>query len=366
MKRVPSYFPPGGKADLAFIGEAPGNEEVEEGVPLVGPSGKVFNQMLRTARVDRDACFITNVFDEKLPENSLDKWTMNKTQAKKAKVWGELEKKAPIVTKGASGRWLMPEYWGHVERLFRELEEVKPKVIVPLGTTALWAICDVTHIMAWRGTISELEMSWGTCRVIPTIHPAYVIRAWKSFVTVAGDIKKAADEVERVRRGETLEDTLLSPEFVLNPSLDDIRKWWEEEQTYDGLLGVDIETGGGQIKCVGFSTEQGPGINVPFVSGADHSLSYWGSVEEECEAWHLVGEMCRASRRKVLQNGTYDLYWLYRIAGIEVRGYEEDTRLMHHAAYPEMPKSLEFLGPTYCRIKPWKTMRTFKAEKKDD
>ena len=65
--------------------------------------------------------------------------------------------------------------------------------------------------------------------------------------------------------------------------------------------------------------------------------------------------MCETETAKVGQNFTYDLSWLWHLYGIRVNNYSQDTRLLSHALYPELPKSLEFLGATYARERAWKT-----------
>src|SRR5216110_450854 len=49
-----------GKARIAFVGEQPGDQEDRQGAPFVGPAGKLLDQALAQAHIDRSACYVTN------------------------------------------------------------------------------------------------------------------------------------------------------------------------------------------------------------------------------------------------------------------------------------------------------------------
>src|SRR5262249_43800881 len=126
--QTPSTPPP---ISIAFVAEAPSDEELERGVPLVGPAGRHFNALLKSAGIRRDRCLVTNVFDEKLPGNDVAAWTV---PLKEARALGCTD--VPPI--GKSG-FLAPRHRWHLDRLAQELAQWKPHVIVPLGGTALWA-----------------------------------------------------------------------------------------------------------------------------------------------------------------------------------------------------------------------------------
>lgn len=64
------------------------------------------------------------------------------------------------------------------------------------------------------------------------------------------------------------------------------------------------------------------------------------------------------------QNQTYDHIWLYEVFGIRVRGAEHDTRLMHHALFPELPKDLPYMVKLHTSFAmDWKLLN--KSEKKE-
>jgi hypothetical protein len=70
----------------------------------------------------------------------------------------------------------------------------------------------------------------------------------------------------------------------------------------------------------------------------------------------------------VLQNGLYDVQWLWRKLGMPVRQFTEDTMIRHHSMYSELEKGLGFLGSVYTDMPSWKAMRkrSDEMEKSDD
>jgi len=148
---------------------------------------------------------------------------------------------------------------------------------------------------------------------------------------------------------------------------EEIEAFWHEHLANAGWISIDIETipKFRQITCISFSPNPDLALVVPFVDELKESQSYWGSAVEELAAWEAVKEICKSDIPKVGQNFDYDWRWLYDM-GIGVRNAAHDTRLMHHALYPELPKDLGFLGSVYCNEAAWKTYRGRKSEKREE
>lgn len=89
---------------------------------------------------------------------------------------------------------------------------------------------------------------------------------------------------------------------------------------------------------------------------AGQGYSYWQTKEEEVTVWKVIRWLLKQTIPKIFQNGMYDLAYLVRY-GFEVACCEEDTMLLHHALYPELPKGLGFLGSIYTNEASWKLMR---------
>lgn len=349
---VPSQWPAKLPVKIAFVGEAPSWEEVKDGRPFTGPSGRLFNSMMRTAQLDRDEYFITNVFDEKLPDNKVKSWCV---PLKVARELGCTDI-PPIGTNG----FLHPDHRHHLARLGLELLKAGPTVIVPLGGTALWAFTGASNITQMRGTAFPATRVVPGTKIVPTFHPSYVMKQYNHYHIVVRDLQYAAKEAEQGTTVVQAERRLL-----LSPTLSDIRGAMQEMQKSE-LLSVDIETGWGQITCIGFAWSAQDALCVPFIDHRAVNKSYWQTVEEEVEAWRLVRAICASDVPKLGQNfGGYDFMWLLYKYGIAVRNLKHDTRLLSHAIYPELPKDLGFLGSSWATQGAWKHMGK-KGDKRDD
>lgn len=345
---------------IAFVGEAPGDVEVARGKPMVGPSGRILTQACQIAGIDRETCWVGNVFDEQLPDNDVESWCSGLAESR---TWGghPLPPSWLPLPPISRGHFLRPEYHYHLARLEKELKALKPTVIIPLGGTALWAFNGVSNISKHRGAVAEASMTCMGAKLIPTFHPAAILHMYKYFTVMVFDLLKAKEEAK------TKEITYTLRELWLEPGLDDIRAF--KRSVLDAeYLSIDIETlpAFRQITCVGFADSIERALTIPFTDKRQPDNSYWRSVEEEVEAWKLVAELCGLAMPKIGQNFTYDIQWLLAKAGIRVKNYLHDTRLMHHALYSELPKDLGFLGSCYAREKSWKMYRSDKAEKKDE
>lgn len=316
---VPAQYPEHYPTRIAFVGEAPGQSEIEKGIPLVGSSGNVFNAMLRTANLDRREFLITHVFDFKL-EDHPDVKTIE----------------------------AMPEYPSQISRLRSELEDTRPSIIVPLGATALWAFTGDTSIGSQRGAIQPAKYIVPGAKLLPTFEPKFVIKQWKFFSVVTADFIRA------YREGGYRDIRLPKRELLIEPSVQEIRDTLPRLLNSD-LLSVDIETGWGLITNLGFAPSREFAINIPFVDVRKPNKSFY-NLQDEIEVWKLVKEVMESATPKLGQNfAGYDAYWFIDHTGIAPRNLLHDTRLIHHNLYPELPKDLEFMGSSYTEQGAWKT-----------
>lgn len=341
FEHVPAQQPAAIPCPLAFVGEAPGETEVCRGIPLCGPSGRLFDKMLRLAGIERADCWVGNVFDFKLPDNKLKNiCTPDKNSV-------------PVPGCG----FLAPDHHRQLDRLAAELAAAQPRVIVPLGGTALWAFTGRADITRSRGALAVTERILPGTPMLPTFHPAYVLHSYGALQTVVADLKKAAAAAQG-HTGET------PRELWLEPTLEDLHAFGGFLPQVD-LLSVDIETAFGQITCIGFATDCRRAICVPFVDYRRPSRSYWEDASAELAAWQWVASVLSSPVPKLFQNGPYDVWWLTR-AGFRVCNWREDTRLQQHARSPEEPKSLAYMASRWARIGPWKLMVAHNKEKRDD
>lgn len=342
---------------LAVVGESWGQHENMFQVPLVWWSGIELARMFAETQItgafsvpdsgiepamikhwNTTGHFYTNVFAEHPANNQIDSWCLQKKELPPDYV-------TPYYKPGL---YFKPEFLPHLERLHEELTTVRPNLILALGNAACWALLGTAQITNLRGTIAWSK--WANAKVLPTFHPAYVLRQWNLRTIVLQDLLKARRELEfpEIRRPERW--------ITVDPSIHDIHEWMQRPATH---YSVDIETTHGQISMIGFARSRSDAIVIPFIKGEKEN--YWPTHEDEVRAWTLVRAMLEGPQVKIFQNGLYDLQYLTNM-GFRPRNCTEDTMLLHHALFPEQRKGLGFLGSIYTNEASWKLMRTRKAD----
>ena len=144
-------------ARLMFVGEAPGADEDEQGKPFVGRAGKLLTKIIESIGLKREEVFIGNINRCRPPKN-----------------------RTPLPDETATCRPF----------LLREIEVIKPDVIVVLGATAAHNLLQVkTPIGQLRGMFHD----YFGVKVMPTFHPAYLLRDPHKKREVWEDMKKVRD-----------------------------------------------------------------------------------------------------------------------------------------------------------------------------
>ena len=132
------------KSQIMLIGEAPGANEDEEGLPFVGRAGILLDKMLASINLDRKKVYISNIVNYRPPEN-------------RRPTDEEIKRYLPFITK--------------------HIEIINPKILVLLGSTAMNALIGKEIVISkMRG--KWLEKEFGSCKtsVIITFHPAFLMR----------------------------------------------------------------------------------------------------------------------------------------------------------------------------------------------
>ena len=132
------------KSKIMLIGEAPGSNEDQEGLPFVGRAGVLLDKMLASINLDRKKVYISNVINYRPPEN-------------RRPTNEEINRYLPFVKK--------------------HIEIISPKILILLGSTAMNALIgDDVVISKARGKWVEKE--FGNCKtsIIVTFHPAFLMR----------------------------------------------------------------------------------------------------------------------------------------------------------------------------------------------
>jgi DNA polymerase len=141
------------EAELMFVGEAPGGDEDVQGIPFVGRAGQLLTKIIEAIELSRDQVYIANVIKCRPPQNR------NPEQ-------DEVDSCEPF--------------------LFRQIDAIRPRVIVALGKFAAQALLrTLDPISRLRGRVFEYRGA----KLVPTFHPAYLLRNPGSKREVWEDMK---------------------------------------------------------------------------------------------------------------------------------------------------------------------------------
>jgi len=155
------------KAKIMLIGEAPGSNEDQEGLPFVGRAGTLLDKMLNSINLDRKKVYISNIINYRPPDN-------------RRPTDEEIKRYLPFITK--------------------HIEIINPKVLVLLGSTAMNALIgnDVV-ISKMRG--KWIEKKFGSCKtsVIITFHPAFLMRQPVQKKMAWIDLKMIRDKKNKLK-----------------------------------------------------------------------------------------------------------------------------------------------------------------------
>jgi uracil-DNA glycosylase family 4 len=315
-------------ARIALIGEAPGEQEERDGLPFVGTSGQELDRMLADAGLRRGECYITNVTLDRPPGNDIGLWINKNKTAREGEV-------------RCRNKWVQPNVARDIEELHNALLTINPAVIVPLGNTALWAVSPYNSVDKWRSSLLRSDVAGLSATVIPTYHPAAVLRnyAWRS-VTVH-DLRRARSAVAQPP---------IAPawSFIIRPTykqvLDIIQFLYSLCDIEPTRIVCDLEIKRNEIVCIGLAWSQREAICIPFY----HEAGRYFTAEQSAEIMWLLGQLfdhpnCLLSN----QNIAFDIQFLFEKGGIWPRA-QFDTMLAQNVLFPGTPKSLDYLASMYC------------------
>lgn len=323
---------------IMIVGEYWSEQEEREGKPFAGPAAGVLYGILQQVGISCSDCYFTNAFNLRPPGNRFEN------------LCGKKPDGIPGYRPVFNGKYVLAKYQPEMERLWEEIERVRPNIIVALGNFALWALCKKSGIKKYRG--SPLPTHDGRYKVIPTWPPSSVLRQWELRVVVLADLDKA-------RRESAFSELIRPRRYIhLEPSLEDIENFWHRYLKDQPFLSCDIETKAKTITEVGYSTADGRhAIVIPFFSRLSDDGNYWATLSDERRAWRWV-RYINAEKPLIGQNFAYDMNYFWRTVCMPCPKFAGDTMLLHHALQPEMEKGLGFLGSVYTNEPSWKFMRT--------
>jgi len=324
------------KPEIIIIGEAPGAAEDEQGMPFVGPSGR----MLKSA--------VGSI----------------------GKLWHKAHKTNVILCRPPKNNFSSSEALEAQERCregFREeliaLKAKKVKVILAVGKSAMEALGIEGSIGKFRGSIYMMNISKeGSLHilvasenskydflVVPTYHPSFLLRGMiKHEVTFVNDIDKAYGLTKGTYKPP-------AENFVLMPTIEELEAYADEVIAAGKPIAVDIETSGfipgrARILVVGIATSGTDAFSIPF--SAQGGSMYWPSQEHRMRAHSALKKMM-AEVPTIFQNALFDMRHLLYF-GCPVEKLAHDTMILSHAISPELPHNLGYIVSVYGKTPYWK------------
>ena len=293
---------------IVIIGEAPGERESMMKMPMVGTSGRILWNALKSHDIVRGDCYTTNVVKRQLVLTGKDK-----------------EKRS---VKGPE-----LEHWhGLLDWEIDQLPNVE--YILCLGNMAIEAVFGQRGITNWRGSVVDclVGRSRRPVKVFCAFNPAHLLHEPRWSPIFKFDIDKFRRLLDGKYRPHVIRPTI-------NPSpteaIQYIDRLFEEAQP----IAYDIETMGNETACVGFANDPHEGICINF---RDQRSNRYTPAEERLVRCAIQQFFRRDGLQFIAQSGNFDRYWL---------GYKDridapiwfDTLLAHHTLYPRLPHNLGFL-----------------------
>lgn len=156
-------------AEIVFIGEAPGKNEDEQGLPFVGAAGKFLNEMLAAADMDRGDVYITNIVKYR-PPNNRDPLPE--------------EKKA---------------FWPY---LLKQLQIIQPKVVITLGRHSMEYFLPGMRISQIHGQPKRIQFGDQKIVIIPLYHPAAALYNGSMRQTLIDDFVNVPKIIDLMNQGK--------------------------------------------------------------------------------------------------------------------------------------------------------------------
>ena len=315
----PLYLSGAVNSSLVLIGEAPGAEEERLGGAFVGPAGSLLNQLLTSAGIQRDQCYLDNVFQFRPERNDL----------------------TPYITFSSSRVKESQTYITQRDALISRLSQTTANLIITLGNVPTYALTGKHAITKRSGSLLRSEVLGGR-KVMPCVHPAAALREYLFRYPIAHAFRLAKEQMHFP------ELRLLQRELILQPRLHEALDFIRHCGTLP-TAAYDIETRGHELSHISLAASPVLAMCIPFVDGAS---DYW-SPDAELEVMLALAEFLENPRvTKIGQNLAFDATFLYSKYNI-VTNPLHDTMVAQGVLFPDFPKGLDFLTSVYCHGEPY-------------
>lgn len=308
--KVPASGPRNAK--LACIGMAPAKNEIADKQPFTGYSGRILNDALAACKRSRAEVYVTNLCDFYIDDNDLYSVPPAILEAQRQRVFRELEEVKPhcLLVMGAQTLTLLME--GYVGP-FKSKTQTR--------ASAKWGITK------WRGSVITIQLPSGRSqKCVVAHHPAGFIRGQWKWLPVFKyiDVPRAVIQSMSPDLDLTKRSSIVAPSFKM--TCDVLREARSKE-----YVSIDYE-GRKHISCLGVGWNSYEAMSIPLSRVGNPT--YW-SLEQECMIWRLWCDLLTDPKIKLIaQNAPFEWIksWLY---GIYPAQLGIDTMTLHHCLYPD-------------------------------
>jgi len=289
-------------AKIFVIGEGPGLRENDMGQPFVGPAGQMLRKLLQKANIDYRNVYFSNCV------RCLPKGT---TKTVREPSYEEMDACSPYLEK--------------------EIETVKPTVIIPAGNVALRYIMGAKNLNISRNRGLEIWSDKYDCKIMPIYHPAAILRNPKYEGVTVQDlvrIKTSSTTKEMSALGLGVYETVDTKDKLAT-----LFHYLETEPE----IAVDLETTGldwqnSDIISIGFSWKERTGWCLPLLKTksdpTEDTVRFWDDATY-LNIFSRLNKALSLPSKKIFHNGKFDRKHLIR-HGINVANVYFDTMLAHH------------------------------------
>lgn len=300
--------------DIVLVSHCPDVDALRAHRAMRSAEETVLEQALHMAGLTKSSVAVVNLFPESV---SIAPFWQDSSQARKRSF------------KPAAEPWLA--------RLHETLDELKPKVVVPLGEIPTRALTGRHDYTAIRGYPFPGE----SFLTVPSLHPKDMIWSnyeWRYYLS------------NDLRRAKSLADgsvQIVEPSLSIVSSVDEVRDYFKRIVLASAPTAFDIEVSNYEVSCIGFSGFHNAAITIP--------LDDRWSIEDETLLWVEIAKFLEtANVSKITQNGLFDTYFLAYKMGIFTRGTIYDTMIASSVVFPDFLKGLGFLGSIHTFYTYWK------------
>lgn len=324
-------------AKIMIVGEAPGQQELESGLPFSGSAGRHLASSLLQVGIRMNECYLTYAYKSIPPGGAVDSMIA--------------EKKKDITPhhKLLHSRMVLPALVEANDELWREVAAVQPNLILVLGNLPLLFLTGEWGITSWRGSVfPTCSLPEGMDRrpkVLPTYPPGSIFAnpSWQPIFL--HDLAKAHRQGKFPELPPIRESFLVAPTYETTLSVLSQLHTQLEKSEIQMKLSVDIETRMGHMTCLGIAWNSEEALCIPFTK-LRSSEHYWPEEQEATIAFALYKVLTHPKAGVIGQNFQYDCQYIHRWLHF-VPTFLRDTMITQHTLFPSLPKSLDFLSSMY-------------------